>query len=147
MESHLGIWTLRKPSGSEYRFLNDFYRYFFAEIIDPSRRGMLEKCFVSDSRLTQAESDLKRVLADVAPNYLGDSESVPPGALDEILSVGNGDNKGTVVLVTGSVGAGKSTFVTKIRIEKREDPNTHFVVIDLIDERAFSTGAPDSLVI
>lgn len=139
--ARIGPWGWRPPSSSTHRFLHDFYHHFFDDIIDEGRREMLEKCFVASSELNNYEADLKRVLKDVAPSYWKEHttfKDLNPGSQDEILAAATGDKKGTVVLITGSVGAGKSTFVTRVRISKRNDNTTHFLVLDLIDESTFS---------
>lgn len=135
----LGGLVWKRPASEAHRHLEDFYHYFFDEIVDEGRREMLAKCFVSSAQLDQYESDLKRVLKDVAPEYVEDAHELSPGQYRDFLPSVTGDKKGTVILIAGSVGAGKSTFVSKVRIEKRGDLNTKFLVLDLIDEATFSS--------
>lgn len=130
------IWD--RPSSIAHRYLEEFYHQFFGEIVDEGRRKMLEKCFVSSAQLDQYEADLKRVLKDEAPDYIEGAAELLPGDHDNFLPLATGDKRGTVILITGSVGAGKSTFVTKVRIESRDVPNTKYLVLDLIDENTFA---------
>lgn len=131
----VGPLTWTQPSDETYQHLGEFYRLFFDEITDPGRRHMLERCFVSDSELSQHEAELKHVLKDVAPKYLEDAEELSPGDRADFMPGATGDQKGAVILLVGSVGAGKSTFVTKIMVERRQaGDESIFVVLDLIDE-------------
>ena len=121
--------------------LDDFYHCFFDEIIDPGRRNMLEHCYVTSPRLDQYEGELKRALVDTAPAYLDDAEDLAPGETHRVLPDGSGDQKGRVVLVVGSVGAGKSTFVTKTLIEN-SSANLLFLTLDLINEAVLQEDSP-----
>ncbi len=113
--------------------LRDFYHLFFDEITDPGRRKMLEHCFVTNTRLDQYTGVLKRALEDIAPAYVGNAQELKPSETGNVLPTRSGDQKGRVVLVTGSVGAGKTTFVTKVVIEHRGEA-LFFVIVDLINE-------------
>jgi hypothetical protein len=124
-------WSKSLASNS---YLDDFYFLFFDQIVDPGRRNMLEFCFVSSSRLDQYEGTLKRVLRDAAPKYLSGATELTPNDRDQILPASYGDQSGRVVLVTGSVGCGKSTFVTKVLVELRQRKTVRAVLVDLIDE-------------
>ncbi len=116
--------------------LREFYDFFFDEIIDAGRRNMLEKCFVSDSRLNQFQGELNRALKDSAPSYAPEALDIDPGDGDRLVSRSSGDRKGRVVIVTGSVGCGKSTFVTRelVRARHEQDRSLLALKIDLIDE-------------
>jgi hypothetical protein len=113
-----------------------FYGLFFDEIIDPARELMLQHCFVSTSKLDQYEGSLRRVLRDTAPKYVDVTSDLTPGEHDSLLQNNMGDRAGRVVLIAGSVGCGKSTFVTKVLLEARRQKvkNTRAVLVDLIDE-------------
>lgn len=96
---------------------------------------MLEHCFVADSKLDQYRGDLKRLLKDTKPVYLPtDSCDLEPGeGKDSILKDGN---NGQVVIITGSVGCGKTTLVTKCLVEARQQKGelAKTILIDLINE-------------
>ena len=115
-------------------YLNEFYDRFFGEIVDPSRRNMLTHCFVTSSKIEQYQGQLKRFLVDVAPKYVDNPEEITPGEHHKVLVYGSGDQKGRVIIITGSVGAGKTTFITKARIENRDNKTIKFVYLNLIDE-------------
>ena len=119
---------------SEY--INEFYDRFFGEIIDPGRRSMLTHCFVTSSKIEQYQGQLKRLLIDVAPNYLENTTEISPGEHEKVLFAKSGDQKGRVIILAGSVGAGKTTFITKARIEYRNSKTIKFVYLNLIDEGA-----------
>jgi hypothetical protein len=125
-----------QPPLPEPAHARDFYDRFFDQIVDASRRRMLEYCFVSDSRLDQYQGDLKRTLADTAPSFLGDAQELAPADQKKVIENYSGDQEGRVVLVVGSVGAGKTTFVMKVMIEHRDSPKHVFVRLDLINEGA-----------
>jgi hypothetical protein len=132
-----GTLQWHKPSNN--RYLRRFYEYFFTDITDPRRRRMLERCYVSDARLDQYQGELQRALQDTSPNYLPDAVEISPGAYAEILASDTGDRKGPVVIVTGSVGCGKSTFIAKVlrdaeRANRELKLNRIYILIDLIDE-------------
>ena len=119
------------------KFVRNFHDYFFGEIIDLGRRMMLEKCFVTNPKLSQLEGDLKRTLQDTAPIYLSNATDIAPDYEDSaFLPTESGDKKGRVVLVTGSVGCGKSTFINKVLIESIQKSTSALssIIIDLINE-------------
>lgn len=136
--TQLGDLVWNRPSSDAHRYLEEFYHQFFGEIVDEGRRKMLERCFVSSAQLDQYEADLKRVLKDEAPDYVEGATELSPGDRNKLLPGATGDKQGTVILIAGSVGAGKSTFVTKVRIESRHDQNTKYLVLNLIDESTFA---------
>lgn len=115
-------------------YLDDFYHLFFDQIIDPARRNMLDRCFVTNSRLDQYEGTLKRVLRDTAPKYIDSAQEITPDDRESILRANYGDQAGRVVLVTGSVGCGKSTFVTKVFADLRQRKTARALLVDLIDD-------------
>ncbi|HXF61527.1 MAG TPA: AAA family ATPase, partial [Caldilineaceae bacterium] len=130
-----------KPLISD-RFLREFYSRFFTDITDEGRRRMLERCFATDARLNQYQSELKRALRDTAPGFLPiDTQDISPGEGQKLLLEETGDQAGRVILVTGSVGCGKSTLVTKVLVEAKQQErnrkrsrNLIVLKIDLIDE-------------
>jgi hypothetical protein len=131
----LGEFRWSKPSGNQY--LRDFYSFFFTNITDEARRFMLQKCFVSNSRLDQYQGELNRALRDMSPAYMATSVDIHPDTDQNIFTSASGDNKGTVILITGSVGCGKSTFVAKVLLEARKQQSADlqvYLLIDLINE-------------
>lgn len=135
----LGDWMAwASPSVTEH--LREFYHRFFDEIVDPQRRMMLDHCYVSNSKLDQYESAIKRTLEDSAPQYIEDAQELQPGETQRILTWPSGDRKGRVVLIVGSVGAGKTTFVTKVMLSQSSD-KTEFILLDLIDDIDVSFAA------
>jgi len=117
--------------------LREFYDRFLDEMTDSPSRVMLEHCFVTNTTLDQYQGDLKRFLRDTAPEYIADAIDITPGDGKDILSR---DQKGRVILITGSVGSGKSTFITKVLVEAKKDGRFENITIDLIDE---VEGDPD----
>ena len=114
--------------------LSAFYRFFFAELVDPGRRQMLEKCFVSSSKLDQYDGNLRRLLKDSSPSFVDSSRELQPGDVDAMMPLESGDQRGPVVIVAGSVGCGKSTFVTRALVEQRREGQTAPLLLDLIDQ-------------
>lgn len=100
---------------------------------------MLEHCFVSDSKLEQFKGELKRVLRDTAPHYLPNDtlDFEPLEGKDFLLN--NSDGK--VVIITGSVGCGKTTLVTKCLVEARQAKDIYAtpILIDLINDVSKNT--------
>ncbi|MBE7384339.1 MAG: hypothetical protein F6J95_023360 [Leptolyngbya sp. SIO1E4] len=139
-ENELGEieWT---PEKEKSLYLQELYDYFLNEITDESRRLMLEHCFVSSDALDQYQGDLRRILRDSVPAYMADAEDLSPDDRRCFIPGGTGDKKGRVILVTGSVGCGKTTFVTKTLIEARSERRLESVFINLIDE---TKGDPDT---
>ena len=138
IRSEFGEFRWKRPKSNQ--FLRDFYHRFFAEITDSGRRKMLEKCFATDSRLDQYQGELKRALRDTAPGFLPeDTQDISPEEGEEFLLEETGDQAGRVILVTGSVGCGKSTLVTKVLVEakRRRQDNLIVLKVDLIDEVAY----------
>ena len=99
---------------------------------------MLERCFVTDAKLDQFQGDLQRALRDASPSYMPEAQELTPADRERILTSYSGDKKGRVILITGSVGCGKSTLVAKVLHEARQDRdrNQVYLVVDLIDEDA-----------
>ncbi len=122
------------PSFTSEKYIQDFYERFFDEIVDPARRKMLEACFVSNTRLDQYQGDLKRILKDTAPSYIEDAREISPEDYKDLIANSSGDQKGRVILVTGSVGSGKTTLVTKVLVEARQNNHIMCLTVDLIDE-------------
>jgi hypothetical protein len=135
--SVLGDWTSQSLQAPSPPYMRDFYDRFFDEITDPQRRTMLDYCYVSNAKLDQYESAIKRTLEDTAPKYLEDAEELQPGETQKVLGTPSGDRKGRVILIVGSVGAGKTTFVTKAIISHRATA-FRFTLLDLIDENDVS---------
>ncbi len=114
--------------------INDYYDRFFSEIVDPGRRGMLTHCYVTNAKLEQYEGALKRALSDNAPAFIDNAEDITPADHERLLFGRTGDQKGRVVIVAGSVGVGKTTFIVKSTIEYRESSQFYFLYLDLINE-------------
>lgn len=136
------LGSIRWQEAERSRFLNDFYDLFFDEITDAGRRNMLERCFITDAHLNHYEGELRRMLKDTAPRYIPGASDISPAERENIFTE-SGDQKGRVTLVTGSVGCGKSTFVTKVLVEARQERNLICLVVDLIDE---VTGEQNEIV-
>jgi len=135
VSSEFGDLCWKRPEST--LFLRDFYNRFFAEITNPDRRKMLEKCFIADARLDQYQRELKSALQDTVPSFLpSDTQDITPEEGEKLLLEEAGEQTGRVILVTGSVGCGKSTLVTKVQFEARQQKENNLIVlkIDLIDE-------------
>jgi hypothetical protein len=133
-QARYGVLKWGKQSDSKH--IREFYDRFFDEIIDSRRRAMLTLCFVSNSELDHYQGELQRTLRDTAPSIVGDAIEISPEERSRLLGGETGDKKGRVVLVTGSVGCGKTTLVHKVLIEAKQDQSLMPVVIDLINEAA-----------
>lgn len=134
-KAQFGELRWRKNKATD--FLGEFYRRFFTDITDRARRQMLEKCFATDARLDQYQGELKRALRDSAPRFLPvQTEDISPSEGEKALLDETAEQTGRVILVTGSVGTGKTTLVTKVLVEARRDRDKDrtVLVIDLIDE-------------
>ncbi|HLP87394.1 MAG TPA: P-loop NTPase fold protein [Nostocaceae cyanobacterium] len=119
------------------KYIREFYDHFFGEIVDPGRRMMLKQCFVTNPKLDQYQGELKRTLQDTSPIYIPQATDISPDYDDpDFLPNESGDRKGRVVLITGSVGCGKSTFINKVLIEAHQKNRKKFnyLIIDLINE-------------
>ncbi|MEP1742586.1 MAG: AAA family ATPase [Kangiellaceae bacterium] len=117
------------------RYLDEFYRAFFDEITSSSQKKMLEHCFVSDSKLDQYSGDLKRILRDTPPNFLPfGTEDMEPG--EGAASLIEEKGSGKVILITGSVGCGKTTLVKKVLNETKRfhKMTTVPILVDLIND-------------
>ncbi|MCB0029361.1 MAG: hypothetical protein KDE28_15705 [Anaerolineales bacterium] len=134
-------WHIPEDTSS----LQDFYFYFFDEMIDPGRRNMLEKCFVSSSDLDHYQGELQRTLRDSAPHFIENAIDLSPNERGELLAKETGDQKGRVVLITGSVGSGKTTLVHKVLVETRQSKELDVLIIDLINEVGTVTGVSSQL--
>ncbi len=131
-QSTFGV--LQWSKDSDLAYIREFYDRFFDEIIDPRRRAMLERCFVTNSELDHYQGELQRTLRDSGPTFLGDAIEISPEERDRLVRLDTGDMKGRVILVTGSVGCGKTTLVHKVLVEAKQDDSLMCVVINLINE-------------
>lgn len=123
-------------SNDSEEYIREFYDRFFGEIVDPGRRMMLKKCFVTSPKLAQYQGELKRTLQDTSPTYIPEATNISPDYdAPHFLPTESGDRKGRVVLIAGSVGCGKSTFVNKILIEAYQKDSANIsLIVDLINE-------------
>lgn len=127
------------------KYIREFYDRFFGEIVDPGRRMMLKQCFVTNPKLSQYQGELKRTLQDSAPIYIPEATDISPDYDDpRFLPNESGDRKGRVILITGSVGCGKSTFINKVLIEahQKNSKKFNYLIIDLINE---FDGIPEAI--
>jgi Cdc6-like AAA superfamily ATPase len=132
-------------SNDSEKYIQEFYDRFFGEIVDPGRRMMLKQCFVTNPKLAQYQGELKRTLQDTSPTYIPVATDISPDYdAPHFLPNESGDRKGRVVLIAGSVGCGKSTFVNKVLIEAHQKNSTKFkyLIVDLINE---FDGTPESI--
>ncbi len=127
--------SLQWQSDKQEEYLSDLYEHFFSQITESNKRNMLEFCFVSDSKLDQYRGELKRLLKDIPPKFLPlNTDDFEPG--ESKSAILNDSNTGQVVIITGSVGCGKSTLVTKCLVEARQQKGelAKPILIDLINE-------------
>lgn len=110
--------------------VDEVYHTFFSDITDVARREMMKTCFVDSSTLDQFQKDIERLLRDVSPEFI-EAENIQPADFPRIGQIG--DMSGVVVILTGSVGAGKSTFVSKLHYETLRNISSRCVVVDLIN--------------
>ncbi|MHC5734005.1 P-loop NTPase fold protein [Nostoc sp.] len=132
-------------SNDTEKYIREFYDHFFGEIVDPGRRMMLKQCFVTNPKLDQYQGELKRTLQDTSPIYIPEATDISPDYdSPHFLPTESGDRKGRVVLIAGSVGCGKSTFINKVLIEAHQKNRNKFnhLIIDLINE---FDGTPESI--
>ena len=140
--SQLPEISWNNSNNASERYIRDFYDRFFGEIIDQGRRTMLTQCFVTNPKLDQYQGDLKRTLQDKPPSYIQDATDITPDYNSPAFLTKSGDKKGRVVLITGSVGCGKSTFINKVLFEQNQKTkkdtkdikNLNHLIIDLINE-------------
>lgn len=135
-----------KKYGKE-RYLDEFYRTFFDEITNNNQKKMLEYCFVSDSKLEQYRGDLKRILRDTPPNFLPlETEDLEPG--EGAASIIEEKGTGKVVLITGSVGCGKTTLVKKVLNETKQfhKATTVPILVDLINDVSKSVKQAKNII-
>jgi hypothetical protein len=80
-----------------------------------------------------------------SPTYIPEATDISPDYdAPHFLPTESGDRKGRVVLIAGSVGCGKSTFINKVLIEAhhRNSAKFNYLIIDLINE---FDGTPESI--
>jgi hypothetical protein len=119
--------------------ISEFYALFFDQIIDLDHRLMLKHCFVSDPKLDHLEGRLKRALRDIKPSYFpSDAIEIAPNEREPFLNNTIGGSTGRVIIVAGSVGCGKSTFIYRIIQASKEDKKRRkkdlYVSVDLIND-------------
>src|ERR1051325_10916461 len=100
--------------------LHPYIERFFGDIGSQDTVEILDNCYVH-SRPTQViDSELKLVIRDHIPGFavgaaqLRTSEEQPAGAVgDEIRALVDRGEKGSVVVLMGGIGSGKSTFLKR----------------------------------
>ena len=145
INSDYGSLQWRNPK--ETKLLEEFYEYFFTQITESNQRKMLEHCFVSDSKLDQYKGDLKRVLKDTLPRFLpSDTDDLEPGEGKDVLL--NDRNSGRVIIITGSIGCGKTTLVTKSIVEARQAKKNAAIpiLVDLINDVKVTNKSAQEIV-
>jgi RecA/RadA recombinase len=130
--AQFGALRWRRPDDAQE--LWRFYDSFFDEITAETRREMLEKCFVTNTELRKYQGELKRTLEDTAPGFVSEAVEISPSDRDALLTLESGDEKGRVILVTGSVGCGKSTLVTKVIVEANKSGTLIPLLVDFRNE-------------
>ncbi|MFT4804514.1 MAG: ABC-type lipoprotein export system ATPase subunit [Psychroserpens sp.] len=128
--------------------VEEYYESFFSQITDGDKRKMLDYCFVSDSKLSQYKGDLKRILKDKTPRFLPNfTEDLEPGQSKEAII--NDSNSGKVIIITGSVGCGKTTLVQKSLVEAKigQKSTTIPILVDLINDVSKTTLTATNIIL
>lgn len=106
-----------------HEYVSPFVDYIFSEITDPSQRDILEKCYVYEKAYGSADAEIKNYFIDRMPYYsekqnikFFTEEDKDAGVFkidfDKCVSfVKSQTAKGSLILLLGGVGAGKTTFL------------------------------------
>ncbi|MGD1862348.1 MAG: hypothetical protein ACFB0E_20570 [Leptolyngbyaceae cyanobacterium] len=136
--------TIQWKRTTEFDEIREFYGDFFGPIIGSRLNKMLQKCYIENTKLSQFERDLKHVLQDSTPLFMPEqTQDIDYTKGKAIIDESAQASSGKVILLVGSVGCGKSTFVSKVVLEANQKNNgegnsilsrTAIIRIDLINE-------------
>lgn len=119
-----------------HEYISPFVDYIFGEITDPSQLGILEKCYVYEKAYGSAYDELKSFFMDRMPYY--SKEHNIKSIIEEDKDAGefrfnfekcdflvkSKTVKGSMILLLGGVGAGKTTFLHRFfRIILKDETN------------------------
>lgn len=126
----LGELSWKRNNPDEY--IDEFYNEFFDEITNSNRKQMLKRCFVSNSRLDHYQGELQRTLNDSVPAFIEDGTDIEPEEGTKKIIEESIEAKGRVLIITGSVGCGKSTMISKVLLDIREPKKSQQKPLDII---------------
>ncbi len=105
----------RNPLNS---ILRPYVEQFFGDIAAQNATDVLKHCYVYSQPIQTIDSDLSLVIRDSIPHFVQEAKTVHHGREDEagtlgrdLISAAQGaNNLGSVVILMGGIGSGKSTF-------------------------------------
>lgn len=100
--------------------LSPIVNRIFGDIADNDEVEILQRCYVHSRTLRVIDENLQMVITDAAPRFaaLEGAEETTPGPFDagpfgEAIKRSTADSEGSVFLLLGGIGAGKSTFLKR----------------------------------
>lgn len=106
-----------------HEFLLPFVDYIFSEITDPSQLDILDKCYVHEKAYYSADEEIKNYFIDRMPHYAKEHNIMSFVEEDKDAGVfrinfekcenlvKSKAAKGSMILLLGGIGAGKTTFI------------------------------------
>jgi hypothetical protein len=117
------IKNIRQPRNDLYRYITPIIDYAFQEITNPDKLDMLEKCYVYEEEFNEIDKYLKNEFAYTMPTIY-DLHEIKKIAQDKkgsgvfqrdfyrnIEKLGKGYGEPILLLLLGSIGSGKTTFI------------------------------------
>jgi hypothetical protein len=115
--------------------------FFFSDIYDGERLGMLDECYVVPGHSSEFDITLQRLLKD-SPDDLGDMpddtrDGTPRQFINDLAADSRFCSVQHPIAVVGNVGAGKTTFLRKVLVDLIR---TKSVITAYVNLEGHSTG-------
>lgn len=117
---------------------------FLGRLSGDNDTDLLAECFVDTPESRKADLQLARISEDLL-NQISSLETTDASALQEVIQRTIDSQKNSFVVIVGTKGAGKSTFIDRFFKLVLAEPLTKQCAVAKVDLKA-STGDPDTVV-
>ncbi len=132
---------MQRPAQQPSPAIRAAAEFFFSDISDGERVGMLDECYVVPGHSSDFDITLQRLLKDT-PDDLSDlpddaRDGTPRQFIDDLAADARFLNIRNPIAVVGNVGAGKTTFLKKVLVDLIR---TKSVITAYVNLEGHSTG-------
>lgn len=132
---------LQRPHQQPSAAIRATAEFFFADIFDEERIGMLDECYVIPGHSSDFDVTLQRLLKDTTDDLSDMLDETRDGSpkhfIDNLTADARLLNVRHPIAVVGNVGAGKTTFLRKVRVDLIR---TKSVITAYVNLEGHSTG-------
>lgn len=138
------IKNIRQPRNDLYRYITPIIDYTFQEITNPDKLDVLKQCYVYEEEFDEVDKYLKNEFAYIMPTIYdlheikkiiqdkGSSGVFQRDFYKNIDKLGKGYGEPILLLLLGSIGSGKTTFIHRffnvVLTEKEKEKKLWFYV-------------------